>query len=431
MQERIDTMNVETQNTGLNQVQAVSPIQAQERIEVLDVIRGLALLGILMVHLPVMFGTPAVYLEILGKNTFAGFWDTAAASFVNFLIQGKFYTIFSFLFGLGFFIFYERAAAKTAKPTRLFFRRLFVLLLIGLAHAFFIWYGDVLVTYALLGFLLPLFFKRKPKTMIWWTAGLFLAFVLFMAVSMVGVALAKTLQEGLLDGKMQELFADMESRAESAYHAYGQGTFAEIMAQRASDSLFIYQQALFASIFLVFPLFLLGLYAGKREIFRNVEANLSFIKKTWAWGLAIGLTMSVVKFICKIQIAGDPLSFYATSFATVGFIGDTGLCLFLMTSIVLLCRNKKWMLKLKPLAYTGRMALSNYLFQSIVCTTIFYSYGLGLYGKIGPALGLALAVVFFTGQVFISKYWLKRYQFGPMEWVWRCLTYGKFFGMKK
>jgi uncharacterized protein len=140
--------------------------------------------------------------------------------------------------------------------------------------------------------------------------------------------------------------------------------------------------------------------------------------------------MSVVKFVCKTQMAGDPLSFYAMSFAGVGFIGDTGLCLFLMTSIVLLCRNKKWMLKLKPLAYTGRMALSNYLFQSIVCTTIFYSYGLGLYGKIGTALGLALAVVFFTGQVFISKYWFKHFQFGPVEWVWKSLTYGKFFGMK-
>jgi len=427
LKERIDTMDVQTPNTGLENLPVAVPVQAQERIEALDVIRGLALLGILMVHLTSMFGNPGVYLEVLGKNMWTGFWDTAATSFVNFLIQGKFYTIFSFLFGLGFFIFYERAVAKTAKPTRLFYRRLIILLLIGLTHAFFIWYGDVLVIYALLGFLLPLFFKRKPKTMIWWAVGLFLAFVLFMAISMAGVAFAKAFQEGLIDEKIQELFADMESRAESAYHAYGQGTFAEIMAQRASDTLFIYGKALFASIFLVFPLFLLGLYAGKREIFRNIEANLSFIKKTWAWGLAIGLAMSVVKFVFKSQMAGDPLSFYASSFAVVGFLGDTGLCLFIITSIVLLCRNKKWIQKLKPLAYTGRMALSNYLFQSIVCTTIFYSYGLGLYGKIGPALGLALAVVFFTGQVFISKYWLKRFQFGPMEWVWRCLTYGKFF----
>jgi uncharacterized protein len=428
MQERIDTMNIQAQNTDLNNLPIAEPVQPQERIEVLDVIRGFALLGILIANMAI-FSSPAPYLEILGKNMWTGFWDTITSSFINLLIQGKFYSMFSFLFGLGFAIFFERAKAKTTRPILLFYRRLFILLLIGLAHAFFIWFGDILVTYALLGFLLPLFFNRKPKTILIWAVALFSVFILFMALAMGLLALAKMIDAGAVPDMMQPLIANMESRIESSFHAYGQGTFTEIMAQRTSDTLFGYSN-LFAVIFIIFPLFLLGLYAGKRAIFQNIEANLTLIRKIWKWSLVIGLSMSIVKFICKNLMGADFYSFYSVFHMGAGFLGDTGLCLFFMTSIVRLYQNKKWMLRFKPLAYMGRMPLSNYLFQSIVCTTIFYSYGLGLYGKVGPALGLVLTIAIFTIQIFISKYWLKRYQFGPMEWVWRSLTYGKFYKNK-
>ena len=425
MEERIDTTGIQTPNMDLLRAE---PVQAQERIEVLDVIRGFALLGILVANMAV-FNSPAAYLDVLGKNMWTGFWDTTTSSFINLFIQGKFYTMFSFLFGLGFAIFFERAKVKTTKPKLLFYRRLFILLLIGLAHAFFIWHGDILVTYALLGFLLPLFFNRKPKTLLIWAISLFIGFILFMALAMGLLALAKTMNEGVIANAMQPLFDNVESRIGNSFHAYGHGTFAEIMTQRTSDTLFGYSN-LFAVIFFILPVFLLGLYAGKRKIFQNIEENLNLIKKAWKWGLVIGLTMSIVKFICKNLMAGDPTSFYTVIHIGVGFFGDMGLCLFFMASIILLCQNKKWILKFKPLAFAGRMALSNYLFQSIVCTTIFYSYGLGLYGKIGTAFGLVLAIVIFTVQLFISKYWLKHYQFGPVEWVWKSLTYGKLFRMK-
>jgi len=425
MQETIDPMNIQIPNTDLP---IAEPVQAQERIEVLDVIRGFALLGILIANMA-WFSSPANYFGMLGKNMWTGLWDTATSSFISLFIQGKFYTIFSFLFGLGFSIFFERAKAKTTKPTFLFYRRLFILLLIGLAHAFFIWYGDILVTYALLGFLLPLFFNRKPKTLLIWAAALFTGFLLLMALSMGLLAVAKMMNEGAITDILQPFFADMERRIESSFHAYGHGTFTEIMAQRTSDTLFGYSN-LFATIFIIFPIFLLGLYAGKRAIFQNIEANMTLIKQTWKWGLIIGLTMSIVKFICKNLMGADFYSFYQVLHIGSGFFGDTALALFLITSIVLLYQNRKWILRLKPLGYMGRMALSNYLLQSIVCTAIFYSYGLGLYGKVGPALGLVLTIVIFIAQIFISKYWLKRYQFGPVEWGWKCLTYGKFFRMK-
>jgi uncharacterized protein len=426
MQERIDEMSIQAPSTGLP---VAEPMPAQERMEVLDIIRGFALLGILIANMA-LFSTPAMYLEVLGKNISTGFWDTTTTSFINLLIQGKFYTMFSFLFGLGFALFFERALGKSAKPKFLFYKRLFVLLLIGLVHGFFIWHGDILVTYALFGFLLPLFFFLKPKTLLKWAAALFIGFLLVMTLIMGLVTLAKTVNEGVIADTVQKTFADMQSRIESSYHAYGHGTFAEITAQRASDTLFVYANALFTSIFVIFPLFLLGLYAGKKNFFKDIADNLDRIKKAWLWGLVIGLSMSVVKFICKNMMAGDPHSFYTVFYLGAGFFGDMGLCLFIMTSILLLCQNEKWKLRFKPLAYAGRMALSNYLFQSIVCTAIFYSYGLGLYGRVGAALCLVLAIVIFIAQIFISQYWFKRYQFGPVEWLWKSLTYGKFFGMK-
>jgi len=420
--------NIEAQSMDINNLTKAEPVFSQERIEILDVIRGFALLGILIANMA-WYSSPATYFEILGKNMWTGFWDTATTSFINLLVQGKFYSIFSFLFGLGFAIFFERAKAKTARPTLLFYRRLFILLLIGLAHAFFIWFGDILVTYALLGFLLPLFFNRKPKTLIIWAVSLFGGFILLLASSMGLLAIAKMFNEAAISESLQTVFADMENRLASSFHAYGQGTFAEIMSQRASDTLFSYSQ-LFAVIFFIFPIFLFGLYAGKTGIFQNIEANLYLIKKTWKWSLIIGLAMSIVKFLCKNLMFGDPHSFYCVFYYGAGFFGDLGLSLFLITSFVLLYQKRKWLLKLKPLAYMGRMALSNYLFQSIVCTTIFYSYGLGFYGKVGPALGLVLTIVIFTVQIFISKYWLKYFQFGPVEWVWKSLTYGKIFKIK-
>jgi len=422
-------MNTEVENRDFTNLRKAEPVQIQERIESLDVIRGIALLGILMANMA-WYSTPALYFEILGKNMLTeGIWDSAASSFINLLIQGKFYTIFSFLFGLGFSIFFERAKERTAKPILVFYRRLFILLLIGLAHAFFIWYGDILVTYALLGFLLPLFFNRKPKTLIKWAISLFSVFILFMAFGMGLLELGKMYNEEMITNALQPFFADMESRIESSIYSYSQGTFAEIMAQRTSDTLLGYNQ-LFGSIFVIFPLFLMGLYAGKRAIFQNVETNINFIKKIWKWSLAVGLTMSIVKFVFKNMTGADFYSFNTVFHTGAGFFGDTGLCLFIMTSIVMLCRNRKCALKFKSLAYMGRMPLSNYLFQSIICTTIFYSYGFGLYNKVGSALGLVLTISIFTLQLFISKYWLKRYQFGPVEWIWKSLTYGKFFRMK-
>jgi uncharacterized protein len=377
--------------------------------------------------MPAFFGTPTGYLTVLGKSMWTEVWDTTTSSFINLFVQGKFYTMFSFLFGLGFVIFFERAKAKVRRPTLLFYRRLFILLIIGLLHAFFIWHGDILVAYALFALLLPLFFNRKPKTLFIWAAVFIFIFVSLTGLGVLGRSL---IDEATFTAAIQPMVERMQNYLDNSFLAYGEGDFAAIMAQRTSDTLFGYSQ-LWAMFFMIFPLFLLGVYVGKRGIFRNIEANLGFIKKAWLWGLIIGLTMSIVKYMSGNQM--NPLlpNIHDLIFYIASIFGDTGLSIFYMTSIILLFRSEKWMPRLKPFGYVGRTALSNYLLQSIIGTMIFYNYGLGLYGQIAPALGLAFVAVIFVVQIFISKWWLSHYQFGPMEWAWKSLTYGKRFKMKK
>jgi len=433
MEEKITTIETEVPETVLLRAE---PLQGQERMEILDVIRGFALLGILIVNMA-MFSNP-LYFEFFSRSNMwtnfgidmqANFWNAATSGFINFFAQGKFYTIFAFLFGLGFFIFFERAKAKTTKPTLLFYKRLLILLLIGLIHAFFIWYGDVLVSYALFGLLLPLFFNARPKTILIWAGAIFFALVIFATLGLLAIRADENISASLM-GEWQVFLADLKVLVANSFQAYGSGTFAEIQAQRTSDTLFMYQHILLNSIFIIFPLFLLGLYVGKKGIFQNIEANLPMIKKVWVWGLIVGLTLSTIKLILKDPILTNPYSFYAMIHTVAGFFGDLGLALFFMASLVLLYQNRKWFLRLKPLSYMGRMALSNYLFQSIVCIFIFYNFGLGLYGQVGTALSLALAIFIFIVQIFISRLWLKHYQYGPVEWLWKSLTYGKFFKMR-
>jgi len=405
------------------------PVLLQERVGSIDAIRGFALLGILIVNMIAFSGPPGIYFSVVGMESWTNVWDTAASNFTMFFVQGKFYTIFAFLFGLGFAIFYERAKEKTGKPMRLFYKRLLILLVIGLIHAFFIWSGDVLVTYALFGFLLPLFFNRKPKTLLVWAGAIITTALALTALSVMALSVDKTILASVMN-EHQVFLADVKMRIANSVQAYGSGTLAEIQAQRVTDTLFMLRYGFKFGIMIVFPLFLLGLYAGKKRFFQNISEKSSMIKKMQIWGLVVGLPLSIIKFMVMDLAIADPYSFYAVFFWLSTFFGDLGLAIFFMATIVRLYQNKNWMQKLLPLGYAGRMALSNYLFQSIVCVLIFYNFGLGLFGQVGPALGLVLAFAIFTVQVYLSKLWLQRYQYGPVEWLWKSLTYGKFFKMK-
>ena len=177
-------------------------------------------------------------------------------------------------------------------------------------------------------------------------------------------------------------------------------------------------------------MFLLGLWVGKRRIFQEAEQRLSLLKKVMAGGLIIGLLGNLL-YLWLLLFPGEmpfpwlPQSYHRMLQHVAYTIGAPALMLFYVSGMILLLRKKYWQSLFSPLANVGRMALSNYLFQSILATLIFYNYGLGLYGEISPFVGLVLTVFIFLIQIRISGWWFDHHRYGPVEWVWRFLTYGR------
>ena len=406
------------------QREALSPVTAGERIETLDVLRGFALFGILTVNMA-LFSWP-VYEVVMGARDWGTRSDVMADWVVRFLAEGKFYPLFSFLFGLGMAIQMERAEARGAPFAGRFSRRLLVLLGIGLMHAFLVWEGDILVWYAVFGFLLLAFRKCKPRTLLVWAVIFLLIpvalYTLFWAMIAIGSLFpegAKAIEEEF--ARADEYYSRM---AEENLRVFALGSAAEIFGQRARNVLFLWQYTWFyAPNF--FAMFLLGLYAGKRRILHNVEANVAFIRRLLVWGLCLGVPANLI-YTAGYNFAKPSdvnLAWVITAAALA--TGGPALCFAYITAITLLLRCSRWQNRLRPVADAGRMALSNYLLQSLVCTTIFYSYGLSWYGSVGRAAGLGLVLIIYAAQIPLSVWWLKHFRFGPAEWLWRSLTYGK------
>lgn len=403
---------------------ALTPVAAGERIATLDVLRGFALFGILTVNMA-GFSWP---MEMMMMRQI--FWETrpdAIADWaVRFLAEGKFYPLFAFLFGLGAAIQMERAETYGANFTARFCRRLLTLFGFGLAHALLVWEGDILVWYAAGGFLLLPFRKRKPRTLLIWAALCLLIPTLFILVFWVLLAGASLVPE-IATGIQKELVAETDASArqiEETIRVFSRGSYAEIFTERVRNLVYMWLMGIFY-VPGIFVMFLLGFYAGQRRLLQNVEANAGWLGRVLAWGLLIGLPANL---IYTLGMAASDLSDvrfgWLLSQVFVG-IGGPAQSLAYAAAITLLLRRDRWKRWLCLIAAAGRMALSNYLLQSLVCTTIFYSYGLGLFGSMGRAAGLGLTVAIYALQVGLSVWWLNRFQLGPMEWLWRTLTYGQ------
>lgn len=410
--------------------QAPEPVTAAERLGTLDVLRGFALFGILLVNMN-LFSRP-IYHMFTGAQLWDMRSDAVADGVVRFLAEGKFYLLFSFLFGLGTALQMERVEQRGAAFARLFRRRLLGLLGIGLIHAFLIWEGDILILYALLGFLLLAFRRRKPKTLLVW-AGLGSATpVVIYAFLWLMFALASLVPEAArgIEAQMARQGEDFERMAEENLQVFTGGSFAEIFFQRAANVGFSWRYMWFYAP-TSFAMFLMGLYAGQRRLLQEVQANAIVIRRMLVWGLAVGLPASAGYAICFSL--GNPLEVdFVWLLAMMALaVGGPMLCLGYASAIMLLLQQGNWARTLRPIGSVGRMALSNYLLQSVVCTMIFNAYGLGLYGSVGRVSTIGLAVVIYAAQVPFSVWWLRRFEFGPAEWLWRTLTYGRCQPMRR
>ncbi len=404
----------------MSETRMLAPVTAAERLEEVDLLRGWALLGILVVNMN-FFAWPlfTIFLKRQWENP-ADLWAEIA---IGFFAQGKFYTLFSFLFGFGFSIFLLKGERQGRSALGLFARRLLVLMAIGVAHAFLLWAGDILLLYSLVGFLLFLFRKARPRTLLIGWLILILAPILLMGA---GVLAASFIPEVAVD--MQKDGAEEEAVLrgiiDEAMQVYPAGSFAEITRIRSLE-LYSFYQFMFFFAPSVLAMFLLGLYAGKQGILHRVSEHLPLFRKLRLYGFLLGPPLSAVAVWAMYHssmLVPSPIGLLG------GFAGAFGaplLGLAYASFWVLLYQDAKWKPRLQPMRQMGRMALTNYLLQSLVCVTVFYGTGFGLYGHYGPAATLPLVFVIYLAEMALSTWWLKRFQFGPAEWLWRSLTYAR------
>jgi uncharacterized protein len=338
-----------------------------------------------------------------------------AQAFVNFFIQGKFITLFAFMFGIGFAIQMERADRRGAASRTFYVRRLAVLLVFGIVHFVFIWWGDILMPYALMGFLLLLFRRRSQTTILRWSAVLYawpivLAGLMYLLHS-AGVRIPSP--PPTTAAELQRILA-----------VYGSGSYREIVAQNLKEWPFM----VFGLIFFfprILGIFLFGLWVWREGIVRDLPSRTDLLRWCQKHGLWVAVLFNAIAVGLTEAFHPNPMA-PSVPGLLVGLALSIGLpagSLFYASTVALLWQEVQWRAYLRPFAAVGRMALSNYLLQSLVCTTLYYSWGLGLYGRVGPLMGFVPTVAIYSAQVVLSVWWLRRFSTGPMEWLWRRLTY--------
>ena len=411
------------------------PVDGNERLQLLDALRGFALCGVFVSNVYMWFSlrvfTPRPQMEAAMTN--ASWLDTAAGFFAGIFIFGKFITLFSFLFGLGFAVQMGRAEARGASIVPLYVRRLTAMLLIGFAHLSLLWYGDILSTYAVLGFGLLLFRKREDGTALKWATG-------FILVSPV-VILALTQLPDLLAGPAAMAAAAKEEGARQAassaelFQVFSHGGYFDVV--RANLSFYFGHMVRMSAVVMLALLgrFLVGLVAGRRRLFHDAASHLPLFRRVLLWALPFGLVGSssgvvIKQLVMHHVLPQTPPAWLPYVLFPVRQMGEVGLAAVYVSGFVLLFQRPLWQRILSVLAPVGRMALTNYLSQTVMSLLMYYGYGLGLGGKLGPAALIGLPVAIFCVQIVWSHLWLARFRFGPAEWLWRSMTYGKLQPMR-
>jgi uncharacterized protein len=380
-----------------------SPLNEENRILSLDLMRGLALLGILLANsLHFQYG---LFLVPDIHNYYPLGWiDHVAEGVIRIFAVSSFYTLFSFLFGYGMAFLKERLEQQNKPFNPLYWRRTLILLFVGLAHGIFIWDGDILFVYALTAFVLFFFLKLKERGLLIWS--FVLLFLMALSIASPEDESMKALDEQLLNYSLEEK------------EVLTFGSFSEVVSFRFladplglgfAGDVIINVTAMVS----VLGMFLLGAFVARKKWLLHVSKHRKLFFRVWWLTLLIG-------FPSKIAYLFNGSYAYEMLHTT---IGGPLVAMFYASSIALLASNSKWRKHLEPLAYVGRLSLTNYLMQSIVFTTLFYGYGFGLFNRIGIFGGLVLVFVFFIIQIVASRWWLNRYYIGLFEWLWRAGTY--------
>ena len=389
-------------------------------MEVVDALRGAALFGILVVHCGEWFA--AEYLpQHLYLAQAAGPLNALVAGKVELLFVNKFYSFFSFLFGLSFALMLGRSREVPAAFRRRFLRRLAVLGAIGLLH-YLHWRGDILAVYAVLGAVLPLF-SRAPNAAV---LGVAVVLALNLPAGLSRAFTPRQAPSARAERRPEAVLAAQQAQANYATLAHGTYAATVVANARALGDVLAWQLSS-GRFCKTLGFLLLGLYAGRRQLFQRLEARQG---QFWTFILGAALVLAGTKAAAALltrawgpeQLATGPV------LAWFGLVAETrnfATTLLYIAGLTLLFQSRPGRWAAGPLARVGRTALTNYLLQTLMGTLLFFGYGLGLLGSVQLWAAVLLSVPLFLLQMGLSAYWLRHFQYGPVEWVWRSLALGR------
>jgi uncharacterized protein len=409
-------------NRGEQRPAAIAPTAPTQREPVLDVLRGIALLGILLINIEYMRASN-FYAAFVGEPQSTTIADRIAQFGMGWLAAGKFLSMFAILFGVGAALIAERAVRAGRSPRRLLARRYGLLVGLGLAHMVLLFPGDILFLYGLAGLALLAFVRVRAKTAVRWAAGLVVVMTLLWAV---GTALMASTPAPPADHPgvvtQQEFFADQRDQAIAAYT---EGSYLDVVGAHAFQSL-IMQTGQLVMLPWVLGLFLLGFAVGRAGVVTDLVAHRPLLRRVAAVGLGVGLPANLVLgpvgplwggatlqqgvdnpgmlvVVAVVQLLGAPL-------LAVGYLAGAALLALRFGAS-------------RRLAGIGRMALTAYLAQSVLTLVVFA--GFGLYDALGSAAGLLVVVGIWALLLVVCPVWVRHFRYGPVEWLWRTATYGQ------
>jgi uncharacterized protein len=406
------------------------PTSAGSRIQALDALRGFALFGILLVNMPYMNNPMLMVMSDLGQ--WKDIQDTAGLFAIKAFFESKFFVLFSFLFGYGFWLFLRKEKPNGKSVIPVYRRRLFYLFLFGAAHVVFLWPGDILIFYALFGFILLLFRKSSDRKIVKWAIGFLLVPITLAGFLALFVYLGNQNPEAKT--AMEEAFRQqaegMRELVLQAVEVYSTGTYTEMIGMRLKE-----YATLLPGVFFFYPnviaMFLLGMFAARRKYLEDISLHHKMYRKLFFWGLLIGVPSGIIYayIFFNSTLTVPSLSTFVSAIIT-GF-GSPLLMFGYLSGIVLLLHGGYFKKLMAMLAAIGRMALTNYLMQSLIAAVLFLNWGFGFYGEVSILEGIGITVIIYILQIIFSNWWLERFKFGPLEWLWRSLTYKSFQPIRK
>ena len=405
----------------------LNPIEPSKRLVYLDVLRGLAILFIYFANIYSFSGWLFIPDEIKNDAYSGAQVNSILKYLIAIFIDGKWYSIFSILFGIGFVIQYQNACRRNRDFVSFFFKRMMCLLIIGLFHLFFIWLGDILVLYAIIGMVLILFRDLSNKKLLFSAI-----FLLIMPIIHLVIMIAfNNIYPLTLFEMAESFFANNNIPIEKTNGQPDIYAFAKVWLDGKSwNQLFTinlgmpllrYMEILLEGrIFKILACFIIGIIAGRMILQNDLLENKILLRKIFTYGLLFGIPMNVLLAYGKTQPQGLWTVINSVTYA----LGVVPLALAFAAAIAIFLISDKHFLRI--LIPVGKMALTNYLFQSIISIFIFYGIGLGFAFDFSLWQIILMVIIIFGIQITLSSLWLKHFHFGPVEWIWRMMTYQEY-----